>query len=154
MRFLLFAFAASLAGAAPALSAEEWLVVKDGENAWGFDKGGMAKDPDSGVLYLQIGRYTSAAQFDGPLSYYFEMRRYELNCERSEAKQISSTLFRADARPHAPGFPRSDGPWVPATSGWPLQAKQFACDGTGLEDAVKAPNRIAAMALMVQVVKK
>ena len=153
MRSLSFVLAASLAAASPTLAAEEWLVVKDGENAWGFDKGGMSKDPDSGVLYLQIGRYTSAGQFDGPLAYYFEMRRYELSCERVEAKEISRTLFRADGRPYAPGFPNSNAPWKPATSGWSAQVKEFACDGAGLDDAVKAPNRIAAMALMVQVAK-
>jgi len=148
VRALLFGSVLAIA-ALPASAAEEWLVVKDGTDAWAYEKSGMAKNEATGFLHARAGRYHGAMQTDDEVSYQFDMRRYEIDCTKGAVRQISNERMTKTGKSVAPAAPIAGKPWVPATFGWPLRVKWFACDGTGLEGAVKSPSKAAAMVAMM-----
>ncbi|MFM9863222.1 MAG: hypothetical protein ACKVRO_06410 [Micropepsaceae bacterium] len=133
----------------PAAAAEAWLVVKDGATAWGYEKSGTAKNEKTGFLHVRIARYHGEPQSDGAVSYQFDIRRYELDCAKPAVRQISNERMTKTGKAVAPAALSAGNPWVPASFGWPLRAKQFACDKTGLDGAVTSPNKAAAMVAMM-----
>ncbi len=148
MKLLPFVIAAIVAAAAPA-SAEAWLVVKDGNDAWAYEKSGTAKNETTGFLHVRIARYLAEPLTDGDVSYQFDIRRYELDCAKGQVQQISNERMTKTGR-SVPAAPLVAGnPWVPTSFGWPLKARQFACDGTGLDGAVTSPSKAAAMVAMM-----
>ncbi|NOT41904.1 MAG: hypothetical protein HOP13_15595, partial [Alphaproteobacteria bacterium] len=130
-------------------AAEEWQVVKDGATAWAYEKSGTAKNEKTGFLHVRVARYHAEPQSDGAVSYQFDIRRYELDCAKPAVRQISNERMTKTGKAVAPAALIANNPWVPSSSGWPLRAKQFACDKTGLEGAVKSPNKAAAMVAMM-----
>jgi hypothetical protein len=135
--------------AAPAFAAEEWLVVKDGADAWAYEKSGTAKNEATGFLHARVARYHGTVQTDGDASFQFDLRRYEVDCGKAQVRQISNERMTKTGKSVAPAAPIAGKPWVPATFGWPLRVRWFACDGTGLGGAVKSPSKAAAMVAMM-----
>jgi hypothetical protein len=148
MKLVSIALAAAIAAATPA-SAEEWLVVKDGSDAWAYEKSGTAKNETTGFLHIRLARYLAQPQADGDVSYQFDIRRYELDCAQARLRQISNERMTKTGKSVASAALVAGNPWVPASFGWPLRAKSFACDGSGLDGAVKSPNKAAAMVAMM-----
>lgn len=138
-----------LALAAGVARAEEWLVVKDGQDAWAYEKSGTATNAATGFLHVRVARYHAEAQTDGDVSYQFDMRRYELDCAKGQVRQISNERMTRTGKSVAPAALVAGNPWVPTSFGWPLRVRWFACDGTGLDSAVKSPNKAAAMVAMM-----
>lgn len=139
--------------AAQAQAAEEWRVARDGADGWGFDKSGLAKNEQTGFVHLQIGRFYSSGQVDGSEAYQFEIRRYQVNCETNRTRQLSSERYAANGRAVSAKPADPAAPWVPASFGWPLKAKSFACDASSGQSGTAAPGKIAAMALMKTLVE-
>lgn len=148
LRLALFGTLLALS-AAPAFAAEEWLVFKDGADAWAYEKGGTAKNEATGFLHARVARYHGTVQADGDASYQFDLRRYEVDCGKAQVRQISNERMTNTGKSVAPAALIAGKPWVPATFGWPLRVTRFACDGTGLGGAVKSPNKAAAMVAMM-----
>ncbi len=151
MRVALLLLAAVVAAAAPAFAAEEWHVVKDGANAWAYNKGGAFKDDATGWTVARIARYHGTPQTDGPATYSFDIRGYRVNCAKAQVQQRTSERFTANVAPAAPATLPAEAPWEKAASGWPLTVKTFVCDGQGLAGAIKAPSKVAALATMTNV---
>lgn len=153
MRALVLAVAAA-ALVAPAFAADEWHVVKDGADAWAYNKGGAFKDEATGSTVVKLGRYHGTPQTDGAVTYSFDFRNYRVDCAKSKVQQVNNERFTSAPAPAQPAALPADKPWIPTSFGWSLRLKQLVCDGTGLEDAVKAPSKVAAMALMMTVAGK
>lgn len=151
MRLALLFLAATVAATGPALAAEEWHVVKDGANAWAYNKGGVFKDEATGSMVARIGRYHGTPQSDGPVTYSFDIRGYRVDCAKAQVQQRTSERFTANVAPVAPATLPAEAPWEKAASGWPLTVKAFVCDGQGLASAVKTPSKVAALATMMTV---
>jgi hypothetical protein len=153
MRALILAVTAA-ALSAPAFAAEEWHVVSDGANAWAYNKGGTFKDEATGATVVKLGRYHGTPQTDGAVTYSFDFRNYRVDCTKGKVQQVNNERFTNAPAPAQPAVLPADKPWIPTSFGWPLRLKQFVCDGTGLEKAVKAPSKVAAMALMTTIAEK
>lgn len=151
MRVALLLSAAAVAASMPAFAAEEWHVVKDGANAWAYNKGGVFKDEATGSMVARVGRYHGTPQTDGAVTYSFDIRGYRVDCAKGQVQQRASERFTANVAPAAPATVPAEAPWEKAASGWPLTVKTFVCDGQGLDAAVKAPSKIAALATMMTV---
>jgi hypothetical protein len=136
-------------GVLPAAAAEAWLVVKDGKDAWTFEKSAAATNPATGFVHARIGRYHAEVQTDGDASYQFDMRRFEIDCAKRAVRQISNERMTKTGKSAAPAAEPADKTWNTATSGWPLWATWFACGGAGLDGALTSPNKAAAMIAMM-----
>jgi hypothetical protein len=137
-----------------AVAAEQWLVMKDGADAWAYDKGFAFKDEATGATVVKLGRYHGTPQTDSAATYSFDFRNYRVDCTRQKVQQVNNERFNKTPAPVAPAALPAERPWIPMSFGWPLKAKQYVCDGTGLGDAIKAPSKIAAMATMMTIAEK
>jgi hypothetical protein len=135
--------------ALPAAAAEAWLVVKDGKDAWTFEKSAAATNPATGFVHARIGRYHAEVQTDGDASYQFDMRRFEIDCAKRAVRQLSNERMTKTGKSAAPAAEPADKAWDVASSGWPLWATWFACGGAGLDGATTSPNKAAAMIAMM-----
>ncbi len=151
MRLALLLSATFVAAVMPAFAAEEWHVVKDGANAWAYDKGGVLKDEATGSMVARVARYHGTPQTDGAVTYSFDIRGYRVDCAKAQVQQRTSERFTANVAPAAPATLPAQAPWEKAASGWPLTVKTFVCDGQGLAGAIKAPSKVAALATMMTV---
>jgi hypothetical protein len=135
--------------ALPAAAAEAWLVVKDGKDAWTFEKSAAATNPATGFVHARIGRYHAEVQTDGDATYQFDMRRFEIDCAKRAVRQISNERMTKTGRSAPPAAEPAVKTWDKAASGWPLWATWFACSGAGLDGATTSPNKAAAMIAMI-----
>ena len=137
-----------LALAPAATAAESWYVFKSGADGWAFEKSGLAKDPATGFMRIQVGRLHGTPQEEGGVTWSYEIRRYEVDCTSGRTRRGTTERFTADGRRLAPLPPDAGAPWVPSSFGWPLKAKNFACDASPETGGTKAPSKASAMALM------
>lgn len=135
-----------------ATAAESWLVYKNGADGWMFEQSGITMDGVTGHKRIQVGRYHGTTVEEGGLKWTFEIRRYEIDCAGSRTKRGATERYTQDGRPLAPLPPDVGAPWVPASFGWPLRAKNFACSAKPEEGGTKAPSKIAGMAMMMSLV--
>ena len=154
MRLSLAALAASLmlATTPAATAAESWLVYKNGADGWMFEQSGLSTDDSTGNKRIQVGRYYGTPVEEGGLTWTFEIRRYEIDCKGARTKRGATERYTQNGRPLAPLPPDAGAPWVPASFGWPLRAKIFACSPTPEAGGVKASGKIAGMATMMSLV--
>lgn len=137
-----------LALAPAATAAESWYVFKSGADGWAFEKSGLAKDPATGFMHIQVGRLHGTPQEEDGVTWMYEIRRYEVDCTSGRTRRGTTERLSADGRRLSPLPPDAGAPWVPSSFGWPLKAKNFACDASPETGGTKAPSKAAAMALM------
>lgn len=131
-----------------ATAAESWYVFKSGADGWAFEKSGLAKDPATGFMRIQVGRLHGSPQEEGGVTWSYEIRRYEVDCTSGRTRRGTTERFTLEGRRLAPLPPDAGAPWVPSSFGWPLKAKNFACDASPETGGTKAPSKASAMALM------
>jgi hypothetical protein len=137
-----------LSFASAAHAAESWYVFKNGADGWMFNKSGLAKDSATGFMRIQVGRLYGTPQEEGGATWSYELRRYEVDCASGRTRRGATERYTTEGRTLAPLPADAGAPWIPSSFGWPLKAKNFACDASPETGGTKAPSKTSAMALM------